>query len=66
VCFFRAAPGAVPSREDLVAHCRRDLAAPKTPAHFIVVQGFPQTASGKIQKFILREKFQAGEFPNRL
>jgi fatty-acyl-CoA synthase len=66
VAFFRAAPGPLPSREDLVAHCRREMAAPKTPAHFVVVESFPQTGSGKIQKFVLREKFEAGAFPHRL
>lgn len=66
IAFFRAAPGPHPSREELVAHCRREMAAPKTPAHFIVVDGFPQTASGKIQKFVLRERYVAGAFPQRL
>ena len=66
VAFFRAAPGSLPSREELVAHCRREMAGPKTPAHFVVVDGFPQTGSGKIQKFVLREKFEAGAFPHRL
>ncbi|HXC56536.1 MAG TPA: AMP-binding protein [Rhizomicrobium sp.] len=66
VCFFRAVPGALPSRAELVAHCRRDLAAQKTPAHWIPVDAFPLTGSGKIQKFVLREKFIAGEFPDRL
>ncbi len=66
VCFFRAATASLPSREELVAHCRRELAAPKTPAHFIAVDSFPQTGSGKIQKFVLRERYQAGDFPNRL
>jgi fatty-acyl-CoA synthase len=66
VAFFRATPGPLPTREELVAHCRREMAAPKTPAHFIVVESFPQTGSGKIQKFVLREKFEAGAFPHRL
>jgi fatty-acyl-CoA synthase len=66
VAFFRTTPGPLPTREELVAHCRREMAAPKTPAHFIVVENFPQTGSGKIQKFVLREKFEAGAFPHRL
>ena len=65
VCFFRAA-GAVPPREALVAHLRSQLAAPKTPAHFIAVEDFPLTGSGKVQKFVLRERFVAGDYPQRL
>lgn len=66
ICFLRIAEGAAPSREELIAHCRRELAAPKTPAHWIEVSGFPMTASGKIQKFVLREKYLAGEFNKRI
>ncbi len=66
VAFMRVAPGPLPTREELVAHCRREMAAPKTPAHFVVVDSFPQTGSGKIQKFVLREKFEAGSFLHRL
>jgi fatty-acyl-CoA synthase len=65
ICFFRAA-GAMPAREDLVAHVRKRLAAPKTPAHWIAIEAFPLTGSGKIQKFILRDRFIAGEFADRL
>jgi fatty-acyl-CoA synthase len=66
VCFFRAEKGHVPSRADLVAHCRRDLAAPKTPAHWVPIEAFPLTGSGKIQKFVLRDRYLAGEFPHVL
>jgi long-chain acyl-CoA synthetase len=66
VCFFRPRPGETPDRADLVTHCRRALAAPKTPAHWIVVDAFPMTGSGKVQKFLLRERFVAGDFPQRL
>ncbi|MBV9330296.1 MAG: AMP-binding protein [Alphaproteobacteria bacterium] len=66
ICFVRCAEGTRPSRAELIAHCRRDLAAPKTPAEWIEVSGFPMTASGKIQKFVLREKFLAGEYRERL
>ena len=66
VCFLRAAGGSSPQREELVAHVRKQLAAPKTPAHWIVVDSFPLTGSGKIQKFILRERYLAGEYPQRL
>jgi fatty-acyl-CoA synthase len=66
VCFLRIAEGTAPSRDELIAHCRRELAAPKTPAHWVPVSSFPLTASGKIQKFVLREKYLAGEFSRRM
>jgi fatty-acyl-CoA synthase len=66
VCFFRVAGDTTPTRDELIAHVRRDLAAPKTPVHWIAVSSFPMTASGKIQKFVLRDRFIAGEFPGRL
>ncbi len=41
--------------EELRDFCRSRIAFYKTPAHFFIVKEFPQTASGKIQKFKLRE-----------
>lgn len=34
----------------------------KTPAHWVKVGDWPLTSSGKIQKFVLRERFVKGEF----
>jgi len=65
VCFLRAA-GTMPTREELIVHLRKQLAAQKTPAHWIALESFPLTGSGKIQKFVLRDRFIAGEFPDRL
>jgi fatty-acyl-CoA synthase len=62
VCFLRARDGAALEKAELVRHVRAELAAPKTPACWIVVDAFPVTASGKIQKFVLRDRFVAGEF----
>ena len=66
VCFLRTVPGAHPGRADLVRHVRANLAAPKTPSEWVVVENFPLTGSGKIQKFVLRERFVAGELADRL
>lgn len=55
--FVRPVPGQTPSEEDLFAYCRAHLAAYKTPRHWRFVEQFPQTPSGKIQKFVLREQF---------
>jgi fatty-acyl-CoA synthase len=46
-----------PSEQELRTYCRERLAPYKTPEHWIFVDAFPLTASGKIQKFRLRESF---------
>jgi len=61
-CFLRLAAGAALDREDLVRHCRSQLSAPKTPALWIAVDAWPLTGSGKIQKFVLRDRYMAGEW----
>lgn len=59
--FIRVA-GQRPTVEALRAHVRERLAAPKTPRYWIFVDEFPLTGSGKIQKFVLRERWEKGEF----
>jgi len=41
--------------EDLLAFCKERLAGFKVPRHF-VFEDIPRTSTGKIQKFVLREK----------
>jgi len=62
-CFMRC-PGldARPCDADLKAFIRERLSPQKTPQHWIWVEQWPLTGSGKIQKFKLREAFVAGEF----
>ena len=43
------------TEEDMREYCKHRIAFYKTPAHFFIVDHLPQTASGKIQKFKLRE-----------
>ncbi len=57
--FVRRAPGQAPTEGELFAFCRQHLAAYKTPRHWIFVEELPLTASGKVQKFVLRERFLA-------
>ncbi|GGG60557.1 fatty-acyl-CoA synthase [Kocuria dechangensis] len=45
-----------PAAEDLRAYCKAQLAVHKVPAIWSFVEDFPVTASGKIQKFKLREQ----------
>jgi fatty-acyl-CoA synthase len=57
--FVRLTPGAMLDPAALVAHCRANLSAPKTPTHWIEVSEWPMTGSGKIQKFVLRDRWVA-------
>ncbi len=59
--FIRPVSGAVIDKDELVEYMRASLAPYKTPKHWIVVNGFPLTGSGKIQKFKLREAWIKGE-----
>ena len=43
------------TEEELRDYCKSKIAFYKTPKHFFIVKEFPQTASGKIQKFKLKE-----------
>jgi len=62
VCaFVRCAPGATAAQKDLDAHVREELAAYKAPRIWVFVDDFPMTPSGKVQKFVLRDRFLSGE-----
>jgi fatty-acyl-CoA synthase len=57
--FVRLSAGASLDEAALVTHCRERIAAQKTPALWIEVSDWPLTGSGKIQKFVLRERLIA-------
>ena len=46
--------------EDLVAHCRTNLAGYKCPKRVDFVEELPRTATGKLQKFKLRQPYWEG------
>jgi len=48
-------PGEAVTHTALVAFCRGQLASFKIPRYTVVMDGFPMTSSGKVQKFKLRE-----------
>jgi len=50
-----------PSPAELHDYCRAHLAAYKTPKLWCFVDQFPTTGTGKIQKFVLRERVEKGE-----
>jgi fatty-acyl-CoA synthase len=53
--FVELKPGAAATAEEIVAWCRERLAGYKSPRH-VVFGELPKTSTGKIQKFILRER----------
>ena len=61
-CFMRVADDTErPGDAELKTFVRERLSAQKTPSHWRWVEAWPMTASGKIQKFKLREAFAAEE-----
>lgn len=61
VAFVQLKPEQQVTDETLSAFCRQRLASYKVPRVWRFVEQFPQTASGKIQKFVLRDNYLAGE-----
>ncbi len=55
VAFIETRPGAVVDAAELVAHCKGLLAGYKVPRE-IRFEAIPKTSTGKIQKFMLRER----------
>jgi fatty-acyl-CoA synthase len=53
------APGASATEAELIAHCRAQIATYKAPKRVEFRDAIPRTATGKIQKFKLRESFWA-------
>jgi fatty-acyl-CoA synthase len=62
VAFVRPAAGARLDPDALVVHCRERISPQKTPTRWIAMTEWPLTGSGKIQKFVLRDRLIAGEF----
>jgi fatty-acyl-CoA synthase len=54
--FVQARPGTKPDGAELETFCRHHLAPHKVRRLWRFVSHFPQTASGKPQKFMLREQ----------
>jgi fatty-acyl-CoA synthase len=56
VAFIELKPGVpAPTADDIIAWCRQHLARYKCPRH-VVFETVPKTSTGKIQKFVLRER----------
>jgi fatty-acyl-CoA synthase len=61
--FVRVTDGANVTADELAAFVRSSAASYKAPRRWAFVDSFPLTASGKIQKFVLRDRLVAGEIP---
>ncbi len=58
--FVVPAPGDPPTLDELIAFLRdeRRIARQKLPEHLTLLESMPMTASGKVQKFVLRERLR--------
>jgi acyl-CoA synthetase (AMP-forming)/AMP-acid ligase II len=59
VAFVQFEAGCKLTERDVIEHCRGRLASFKLPRHVAVVDEFPMTSTGKIQKVVLRERAQS-------
>jgi fatty-acyl-CoA synthase len=55
MAWVRARPGSACAEASLTSFCRERLAAYKVPRYWRLVDSFPMTVTGKIQKYRLRE-----------
>jgi len=53
-------PGSTPAEPDLIAYCKTRAAGYKAPTSVDFRDALARTATGKLQKFKLREPFWAG------
>jgi long-chain acyl-CoA synthetase len=49
--------GFLVTEDDIIDHCKKDLASYKKPRRVAFVDGFPLDSVGKVQKFKLREQY---------
>jgi fatty-acyl-CoA synthase len=55
IAFIELKPGVAATAEEIIAWCQDRLARYKCPRH-VVFGDLPKTSTGKIQKFVLRER----------
>jgi fatty-acyl-CoA synthase len=55
---IRLREGVTAEAEEFVAFCRGRIAHYKVPRHVRFVEAFPMTVTGKVQKFVLRERIE--------
>jgi len=64
IAYVALRAGAKASEQELLRHCRGLLTHFKVPSRVVFVDELPRTASGKIQKFRLRELARSGGVPS--
>jgi acyl-CoA synthetase (AMP-forming)/AMP-acid ligase II len=52
--------GRAPTPESIIAWCREQMANYKVPRRVEIVSALPQNASGKVTKYVLRERAKQG------
>jgi fatty-acyl-CoA synthase len=57
--WIQLAPGERADEEEIRAYCRGQIAHYKIPRYVRFVDEFPMTVTGKIQKFVIRERMMA-------
>jgi fatty-acyl-CoA synthase len=51
-------PSDPPTQDDLLEHCKREMASFKKPSSFVILEGdLPRNAMGKVTKPVLREQY---------
>jgi acyl-CoA synthetase (AMP-forming)/AMP-acid ligase II len=55
------AEGAEATEDEMIAHCKERLARYKAPTSVEFRDSIPRTATGKVQKFKLRQPYWEGE-----
>jgi fatty-acyl-CoA synthase len=58
--FVELKPGAATTEDEIIAHCREHLARFKVPKRVLFGE-LPKTSTGKIQKFVLRQKVKSAQ-----
>lgn len=58
-CWIKKTAGSKLTKEDFLAHCKKNIAHYKVPKYIKFVEAFPITVTGKPQKFKMREEMQA-------
>jgi fatty-acyl-CoA synthase len=55
MAWIKPKPGASLREDELVSYCKGKIATYKTPRYWKLVEAFPMTVTGKVQKFRMRE-----------
>jgi fatty-acyl-CoA synthase len=55
MAFIKLKPGATATQDEIIKFARERMANFKAPKYVRFVEDYPMTATGKIQKFVLRK-----------